>query len=251
MRVELLGTGGYFANDRRHTACVLFPEIGLIFDAGSALYRAYGRSTDGTFRIFLTHAHLDHIVGLPVLLVPLLRGELTQVTLYGSAETLAAVQSHLLETRLFPVPIPFRYEPILPTGTLKLDEAHMLSWQPLPSHPGGSIAYRLDQTIGQTRTSVSYVTDTQVDGSYSEFIRNSDLLIHECNFADSLAELAAISGHSTASDVGRLAATTGVRKLVVVHVDACSEADDPIGLPDIQAHFPDVTLGADGMVIDL
>ena len=39
MKLVLLGTTGYHANDRRQTACMLLPEIGVMFDAGTALYR--------------------------------------------------------------------------------------------------------------------------------------------------------------------------------------------------------------------
>ena len=39
MRVVLLGTGGYHPNERRETACIMFPELGLIFDAGTSFYR--------------------------------------------------------------------------------------------------------------------------------------------------------------------------------------------------------------------
>ena len=76
MRLELLGTGGFFPNDRRHTACVLLPEIGVMFDAGTAAYRVPDALQTPDLQIFLSHAHLDHVFGLTVLLVPLLDGRL-------------------------------------------------------------------------------------------------------------------------------------------------------------------------------
>ena len=39
MKLVLLGTGGYHPNQLRHTACVMLPEIGLIFDAGTSFFR--------------------------------------------------------------------------------------------------------------------------------------------------------------------------------------------------------------------
>ena len=39
MRLVLLGTTGYHANDRRQTACLMLPEVGVVFDAGSGFYR--------------------------------------------------------------------------------------------------------------------------------------------------------------------------------------------------------------------
>ena len=39
MKLVLLGTTGYHANDRRQTACFMLPELGVVFDAGTGLYR--------------------------------------------------------------------------------------------------------------------------------------------------------------------------------------------------------------------
>jgi hypothetical protein len=64
MRVEFLGTGGYHPNERRHTACVLLPEIGLAFDAGTSVFRLPPRLESKELDVFLSHAHLDHIAGL-------------------------------------------------------------------------------------------------------------------------------------------------------------------------------------------
>ncbi len=245
MHVELLGTGGYYANDRRHTSCILFSDLNLVLDAGSSLYRIAERFQGDELRLFLTHAHLDHIVGLPYLLMPLLLKKLKRVTLYGTEETLAAVQNHLFSIPLFPISVPLLYEPIADSGSLELSPRHTISWQTLPSHPGHSMAYRVDDRENGRRTSVCYVTDTCVDGTYSDFIRETDLLIHECNFPDHQADLAARSGHSIASDVARLAANVQARRLVVVHVDPGSPDEDPIGIPAMRAIYPNVELGVD------
>ena len=39
MRGVILGTGGYYPNERRHTTCVMLPEIGVVFDAGTSFFR--------------------------------------------------------------------------------------------------------------------------------------------------------------------------------------------------------------------
>ena len=62
MQLHLLGTTGYHPNDQRHTACMMLPEIGVVLDAGTAMFRVRDRLCTKTLDIFLTHAHLDHIV---------------------------------------------------------------------------------------------------------------------------------------------------------------------------------------------
>ena len=67
MKLLLLGTVGYHPNDRRQTACLMIPELGLVFDAGTAAYRIKNYLETDTLDIFLSHAHLDHVVGLTFL----------------------------------------------------------------------------------------------------------------------------------------------------------------------------------------
>ena len=67
MKVVLLGTTGYHPSESRHTPCMLLPECGVMFDAGTAMFRAPRYLTLPTLDIFLTHAHLDHSGRLPLL----------------------------------------------------------------------------------------------------------------------------------------------------------------------------------------
>lgn len=262
MRVELLGTGGYFANDRRQTACIMLPEIGLIFDGGSGLYRIADHIATPELNIFLTHAHLDHIVGLPYLLIPLLRNQVKKITIHGYEPTLNSVRHHLFASPVFPTEIPFEYKTLNQSGEMTVATDCTLHWQPLHSHPGGSIAFRLDvdntapqrqssQAKGGHRKSLAYITDTRVDGSYTDFANNSDLLIHECNFPDSQADIAAMTGHSYASQVAEFAKSANIGRLLVVHVDATSREIDPVDIPAMQAIFPNTTLGTDQTTLTL
>ena len=50
MKLILLGTTGYHPNNRRHTACLMLPEVGVVLDAGTAMFRV---------RDYLTTKHLD------------------------------------------------------------------------------------------------------------------------------------------------------------------------------------------------
>ena len=56
MKLLLLGTTGYHPNDRRQTACLMFPELGVLLDAGSAMYRVSEYLQTPTLDIFITHA---------------------------------------------------------------------------------------------------------------------------------------------------------------------------------------------------
>ena len=83
------------------------------------------------------------------------------------------------------------------------------------THPGGSVGYRIDWPD----RSLAFITDTVVDGSYSEFVRGVDLLIHECYFPDDMAEWATKTGHSYTTPVAGLARDAAVGRLMLMHID--------------------------------
>src|SRR5215212_3115958 len=103
MRVRFLGTAGYHPSERRHTSCIILPEAGIILDAGTGFFRVERFLKTTELHLFLTHAHLDHIVGLTYFLLPLLRGDVKRLAVYGRPQDLAAVRTHLYATELFPV----------------------------------------------------------------------------------------------------------------------------------------------------
>jgi len=246
MRVVLLGTGGYHPNNRRQTACMMLPEQGILLDAGTGMFRARDHLATEQLDIYLTHAHLDHVIGLTYLFDVLWDKQVRRVNVYGSSATLAAVQQHLFAPALFPVQPPLALHPL----TEKMPLAGGGNLTPFPlQHPGGAHGFRLDWPDA----SLAYVTDTTAaaDASYVEQVRGVDVLIHECYFSDEMPEQATLTGHSCTTPVAQVAAAAGVGRLVLVHVNPLDEREDPVGLATAQRIFPDVQLGHDGMELEL
>ncbi len=247
MRIVFLGTGGYHPNERRHTAGLFVPELGLLLDAGTGTFRMTNFLIHDHLRLFLTHAHLDHVCGLTYLLVPLIQQQLRQIEVIGTQETLEAVQSHLFAERIFPVLPRCEFHRLEEQTEYLFEPGFRLTYAPLKSHPGGSIAYRLDdRTSGG---SFAYVTDTAVDGSYLEFLDQVELLIHECYFPDSMQAQAARTGHAYTTQVARLAREIGAKRLLLTHFDPSRPDDDPIDLKKARQIFPKTDLAEDLMEI--
>ncbi|GAB5442371.1 MAG: MBL fold metallo-hydrolase [Fuerstiella sp.] len=240
MRLIFLGTGGYHPNERRHTAGVLLPESGVALDAGTGFFRVQPRLQTETLDIFLTHAHLDHVCGLTFFLVPVLRGEVSKVRVHGTSETLAAVRKHLFAPALFPVDPPYEWCELQPNECIQLSDGGQMSWIGL-EHPGGSVGYRIDWSD----RSLAYITDTTAPGQYVDFIRDVDLLLHECYFPDDMHEWAVKTGHSSATAVATVARDSGAKRLLLVHVDPQHPEDDPVGLQQIREIYPTAELPDD------
>lgn len=239
MEFQFLGTGGYHPNDRRETSAVFLPEVGVLFDAGTGVYRLADRLQLPELDIFLSHAHLDHIIGLTYLLVPLMQGKLTQVRVHGAEEHLDAVRAHLFAPALFPV-LP-AYEFLSLTSEDTVSAGGIVKHVSL-QHPGGSIGYRVDFPQG----SLAYITDTTAGGGeYVEFIRGVDVLIHECNFPDRYAEWAEKTGHSNLTPVIETARSAGVHRLILTHFDPQTPGDDPVDLALVKTGAIQVELAED------
>ncbi|HEY1068520.1 MAG TPA: MBL fold metallo-hydrolase [Pirellulales bacterium] len=245
MKLHLLGTTGYHPNNIRHTACYMIPEAGLVLDAGTGFFRVREFVQD-ELDVFVTHAHLDHIVGLTFLFDVIYGRTMKRVTVHGRAADLDAIQTHLLAPALFPVKLPIEYRPI--PSVVPLKHGGTLTHFTL-EHPGGAIGYRLDFPQG----SLAYVSDTVArrDAEYVEAIRGVDWLVHECYFPDAMSEWAVKTGHSWTSAVAQVAKKAEVKRLILVHLNPYSDDQDPVGLDVARSIFPDAELGYDGMVVPL
>ncbi len=245
MKLILLGTTGYHPNDRRHTPCMVIPECGIMLDAGTGAYRAGHYLERPELDIFLTHAHLDHVVGLTYLFSVIRAHPLQRITVHAAAEKLAAINEHLFSEHLFPAKPPCEWRPL--AKEVSLSGGGRLTHFPL-LHQGGSLGLRLDWP----GHSMAYVTDTTaaVDAEYVEKIRGVDLLIHECYYPDANAEWAKQTGHSSTTLVAQVARRAGAGRLLLIHFDPLSVEDDPIGLDVARAIFPQTDLGRDLMEVE-
>jgi ribonuclease Z len=242
MKLVLLGSGGYFPNERRHTACMFLPEVGVVLDAGSGMCRIGRYLETDQLEVFLTHAHLDHIAGLTYLVNVVPRDVVEHTVVRGAAAKLAAVEEHLFAHEIFPLPPPFRFEPL--ADACQLPGGGSLKSFPL-EHPGGSLGFRLDWP----GHSMAYVTDTVADAGadYVNIIRGVNLLVHEAYFANDAKDLQRMTGHSSLRSAAAVAAAARVGQLVLVHIDPQIDDDRAFDLPSARAVFENIELGSDEM----
>ena len=240
MKLILLGTTGYHPNDRRQTACLMLPEMGIILDAGTAIYRLNDYLATDELDIYISHAHLDHVFGITCLFDVVARDPLRRITVHGEAAKLAAIQQHLLSELLFPATPPCDFRTLRDPSPLPGDG--QLRHFPL-KHPGGSIGFRLDWP----GHSLAYVTDTTAtpEADYVAHIRDVDLLVHECYFGDDDSEQADLTGHSCLTPVAEVAAKANAKRLVLVHINPLLTDDAEVDLDRARAIFRATEIGTD------
>ena len=247
MKFILLGTAGYHPNEHRHTSCAMIPEVGIMLDAGTAMFRAPRYVTTQSLDIFLTHAHLDHVAGLTYLFNTLAQTKLETVRVHGEEAKLRAVEEHLFSEHLFPKRPPYEAVPLPESGEVALPQGGRLTTLPL-EHPGGAVGFRLDWP----GHSMAYVTDTWglPDAPYAQKIQDVDLLVHECFFGDEQAEWARTTGHTYTTHVAEIARRARAKRLVLIHINPLEDGPDPIGLGAAQAIFPATQVGEDGLEVE-
>ncbi len=172
------------------------------FDAGAL--GMVGTPTEQALvdHVFLTHAHLDHIAGLPIFLDTVVDLGNESVDVRASAEVLGMLSSHVFNDRLMPDflrisqqgPVFLRttaIEPEVPTAVAGLSVTSF----PV-NHPVPCVGY----IIEEPKAAIAIVTDTAPHDSIWERlarIPNLKAILLDCSFPQSQAKLAAISGHMT------------------------------------------------------
>lgn len=260
MQIVLLGAGGYHPNSHRHTACVMLPELGVVFDAGTAAFRIPTHLATDRLDIFLSHAHLDHVFGLTSLMGLFKGDDPSRITVHGEQAKLDAVGEHLFSPLLFPVAPNFTMAPLEESpAAIELAGGGSVTHFPLVGHPGGTVGYRLDLPpsgrggVGAAGgKSMAYVTDTIADpeADYLNHIAGVDLLIHEAYFEDDRREFANLTGHSCLGDVVAIAERVAAKQVVLVHTNPRDDTAEPLDLAEAHKRLPSVAIGTDGDTFD-
>lgn len=92
--------------------------------------------------------------------------------------------------------------------------------------------------------SVAFIMDTRWCRGALELADGADLVVCEATFLERDAELAALSGHLTARQAGRLAAQAGARRLVITHFSQRYGSVDELG-DEAAREFGDVVVAND------
>lgn len=99
--------------------------------------------------------------------------------------------------------------------------------------------------------SVVITGDTRPCDATEQAARGADLLVHEATFGDEEAERAIETGHSTAREAGQLAQRAGCHRLLLTHFSARYSRDAAELEAQAGSEFPNVTIGRDGMQIEV
>ncbi|HEX2581496.1 MAG TPA: MBL fold metallo-hydrolase [Dongiaceae bacterium] len=232
----------------------------LILDGGTGL-RPLGKYLSDLGEvdadIFLTHTHLDHIMGIPFF--GPIYDKHSNLNLWAGhlapPHQLRDVLAGMMIDPLFPVPIDFfgskpHYHDFNIGDTLYPRSGVVVKTAPL-NHPNGATGYRIEYQ----GKSICYVTDTEHDTAAPnqtiiELIRGADLFIYDSTFTEDEYEKYRGWGHSTWQEGAKLADLAEVKTFVIFHHDP-SHNDAAMDSIAAQAHRrrPGTLVAREGMIL--
>lgn len=175
----------------------------VLIDAGTGIGDLPLDDLQSIRHVFLTHAHLDHIAGLPMLVDCVFDENFeTPLTVYAREETLRAIQDHLFNDVIWPnfcnLPSPenpmLRYAVCSPGDTVTIDHRDFYAVDVMHSVP--SLGYTVQNSGGVFAVS----GDTKTNETLWPVLNACDdlrVLVIEVSFPDEMEKVAVNAGHYT------------------------------------------------------
>ncbi len=226
--VTFLGTGDAFSSGNRANVALLISsgEFRMLIETGPTILGQLDRAglqARDIERVFVSHAHGDHILGFPMLTLNRLEAA-GPLHVYAGLNTIASLRilNALAFSSITANEKRFRWHEISEEGPDQVDVSYRITLQTvLPDHPPGlpTLAARWNFADGP---SITFVTDTRPGQTTVDLARDSDLLIHEASFSATLqpTENPEQYYHSTAQQAGEIARRAGCGQLALVHLGA-------------------------------
>ena len=110
-----------------------------------------------------------------------------------------------------------------------------------------------EDIVGQPRPgrTIVYTGDTVPSQAFLPILKDADVWISECTFADDMADKAEETQHSTAGGVAQLAAQAGVKQLLLTHISSRYSQDPAPLLADVKKHFENAIIADDFMEVEI
>jgi ribonuclease Z len=231
-RFAFLGTAGALASAARDNTSLVFEAGGaaILADVGGAVVhrlRRLGVDPLALTHVLVTHLHVDHSYGLPSLVrQSMLLERRAPLTVVCRPEHVEPLRTLLTVFRLwdragaFPIvlaPIELSLGAVAVTGG-------GLTVSTAPNEHGAmpNFAVRVEAA---SAGAVVYSSDTLPCAAVAALARGADTLVHEATYLERDRAPGRFVAHSSAAEAGQVAATAGVRRLILTHVGAEYHAD--------------------------
>ncbi|MDR0953442.1 MAG: MBL fold metallo-hydrolase [Elusimicrobiota bacterium] len=211
MRINFLGTNGWFNTHTGNTTCTFVETAAayIILDAGGGLYKAFDLIKEHKpVYILLSHLHMDHIEGLQVM--PLFKWKQGATIIVGDGHKKEL--ENIMRLPYMPAPKDLNMPVEIVEVSAAKDLPFLLSTKRL-EHIVPTIGYRIEAE-GKVLT---YALDTGVSENARELARDADILITECSY---LPGQSPNNNHLNPEQAAQLALEANAKLLALIHFKA-------------------------------
>lgn len=211
IKVRFLGTNGWYDTDQGNTLCILIQtgKEHIILDAGNGIYKAdrFIRDNKPVY-LFISHFHLDHIIGLHILLKFKFKNGLRVIGPKGIRRHLGRFIGRPYTADISRLPFKMTLEE---AGEKKLPFKY--EYKKL-RHPVTCYGYSF--YFGKKK--ITFCTDTGRCANLEELSKGADLLLLECSFGP--GEDSSFWPHLNPEEAALTAKKAGAKRLFLSHFDA-------------------------------
>ena len=199
MKVQILGCSGGISEGLKTTS--LLVDDTVLIDAGTGIGDLPLETLRNVRTVFLTHSHLDHVCGLP-LLVDTIFDQLMEdpLTVYARPETVKALKTHIFNNSIWPdfTVIPSADRPIMRFVEVEINnqvDVNGVTYELLPvNHIVPACGYRVTNGSG----SFAFSGDTTSNDTFWKALNDGPapgMLIVEAAFPNSDIEICRLAYH--------------------------------------------------------
>jgi len=247
MRIIFLGTNGWYDTKTGNTLSILIAakRHNIVLDAGNGFAKLDRvLSNSNPIFLFLSHFHLDHLIGLHTLLKFSFSQKLTIAGPRGTKKVLRALIKQPFTAPLDRLPYQTEILELPENGANLPFKVEVLNLV----HPPLSMGYRFQLE----RKKIAYCPDTGYCKNAVTLARGVDLLISECSFLP--GEHSPEWPHLNPQLAAGIAKEAGAAQLALVHFDATKYTTMTLrkkALTEAQKIFPNTIACRDDQVMEL
>lgn len=204
MKLQLLpstfGENG-IASAQQHLACFVIDNC-LAIDAGSLAMSTSPEQKMLIRDVVLTHAHLDHIAGLPLFVDDLFATLKEPIRVYASKKVIRCLHEHIFNWEIYPrfSELTNDYGAVLEFRKFKLGETFDIKHLKLKALNVNHKVPTVGFIVSDQNSSIAFTSDTsKMTGFWKKINKEEkiDAVLIECAFPNGLRKLAEVSHHLT------------------------------------------------------
>ena len=223
MKVRILGCSGGIGGRHLRTTSMLV-DHDILIDAGTGIIDLSLAELALVDHVFLTHSHMDHIAGLPLMIDSVADMREKPVKIYALEDTLDILRKHIFNWAIWPdfSEIAIRKNAVMQYQAVSLGEKLVFGKRTITplhaEHTVPALGYHLDSG----EASLVFTGDTTINDKLwprVNKIANLRYLIIETAFSNREMKLAQTSGHLCPSMLGdELSRLTRDAKIYISHL---------------------------------